>query len=192
MKRAGFTLLELLAVVAVVLLLAAILMPAVARSMDTVHTTRCAANMRQLAAVYTLYAADHEKVLPTKAMLGNSSYRTIHDPLGLPSYFASYISKESVWLCPRGRKTLLANGVNYAWSRAQNLVSESGAAGAYGKPKSTILVWDNFNYALPSVFGVTEATSGGPNAVTTALYYKPHERRGKVNYLYLDGHVELK
>ena len=187
----GFTLIELLVTMAIILILAGLLLPALVRAKDAAHRTACLSNLRQIGFVYHLYREDNNSRLPSKEMLGNSSYRKGNDPLSLPFHFQRYVQTNKVWLCPAGRKTLVTNGVNYAWSRAQNLVSESGSDQAFEKLTTTTLVWDNFTYALPSVFGVPEQTSG-PKAVSTALRYYPHNSKRRANYLYFDGHVETK
>lgn len=191
--RPGFTILELLAVVALMLLLAALVAPLATGALDSAYQVECANNLRNIAAVYSLYAADHDLRLPSKEMLGNSSYRSLTDPLGLPGHFQPYMATNRSWMCPRGRKTLKQFGVNYAWSRAQNLVAETGGAAAYSRASATVVVWDNMTYALPSVYGVPESSSGGgPQAVTSILRYYAHAKRSMANYLSLDGRVELK
>ena len=188
----GFTLIELLVVIAIIAILAAMLMPVLVRARDAAKRTQCLSNLRQLAFTYHLYNQEYNDRLPTRDMLGNSSYRVVTDPLGLPSFFRPYSTTNKVWMCPAGRKSLGSNGVNYAWSRAQNLVGTSGSDQAFDKMHSTVVVWDNFTYALPSVFGVPEGSSGGPISVTAALRYPPHSKNKRVNYLYLDGHVETR
>ena len=188
----GFTLLELLVVVALMAVLAALLFPLATRAMDSSYQLKCAGNLRQMSAVYHLYAADHNNRMPSAAMLGNSSYRAFSDPLGLPSHFGPYLASNKVWMCPRGRVNLRPFQVNYAWSRAQALISESGSTSAYKSPAATTVVWDNFTYALPSVWGVAEGVGGGPQAVTPALRFYPHAGKSKATYLALDGHVQLR
>lgn len=61
---ASFTLIELLVVVALILLLAAILLPAVGRVSDQVKSHRCMSNLRQIASATFAYASDHDGMLP--------------------------------------------------------------------------------------------------------------------------------
>jgi len=191
-RQRGFTLVELLVVIAILAILAAFLLPVLARAKDKAHHVVCMSNQRQMALAYHLYTHDWNDRLPTKQMLGNSSYRVLTDPLSLPSYFRFYTTTNEIWLCPAGRKSLAPNGVNYAWSRAQNLVSEAGSQKAFDKMHLTPVIWDNFTYLLPSVFGVDEGSSGGPNAVAAVYRYYPHVNKRKANYLYLDGHVQTR
>lgn len=186
----GFTLIELLVVILILAILAALLLPTLARAKGKARQAQCFSNLRQLACVYHLYNEDYKNHLPTSAMLGYSSYRLSHDPLSLCAYFQTYIATNNrVWLCPAGRPLLASNGVNYAWSRAQNVASENGSGDAFGKLSQTWVLWDNFTMTLPSVFGVPENPGGGPAAVTALLRYYPHNSGRKASYLYLDGHV---
>lgn len=59
MKRLGFTLMELLVVVAIVAILAAIIMPVMLQAKEAARVTKCAENLRQLGAAITRYMDDH-------------------------------------------------------------------------------------------------------------------------------------
>lgn len=184
----AFTLIELLVVIAIIAILAAMLLPALARAKDKAKKIACMSNLRQIAYAYHLYDLDNPGKLPTKAMLGNSSFRATSDPLSLCHYFENYIPTNSAaWLCPAGRLGLAQYGTSYAWSRSQNITSGNSSE-AFADMLKTVVLWDNFTYTLPSVFNVPEAaSSGGPTAVAAYLRYYPHDRKTKANYLYLDG-----
>ncbi len=187
----GFTLIELLVVIAIIAILAAMLLPALARAKEKGNKVRCFGNLRQMAAVYHMYNDENNNHLPSPEMLGYSSYRQVNDPLSLCNYFQAYLPTNSaVWLCPSGWKILKQYGVNYAWSRAQNLTGTGGSSDAFNKMITTTVVWDNFTMSLASIYAVPESpTSGGPSAVPTYARVYPHDSGRRANYLYLDGHT---
>ncbi|MFC1465728.1 MAG: hypothetical protein ACFLMY_12885 [Candidatus Brachytrichaceae bacterium NZ_4S206] len=55
---------ELLVVIAVIALLAALLLPALGRAKERAWTVACLSNLKQLAACWQLYATDHDDHLP--------------------------------------------------------------------------------------------------------------------------------
>jgi prepilin-type N-terminal cleavage/methylation domain-containing protein len=64
-SRHGFSLVELLVVIAVVSLLIGLLVPALHRARDSARLTTCRLNLRQLGIGWTMYAGDHkERVMP--------------------------------------------------------------------------------------------------------------------------------
>ncbi|MFN8140487.1 MAG: type II secretion system protein [Fimbriimonadales bacterium] len=65
-RRSGFTLVELLVVVAIIAILAAVLFPVFARAKEKSKQTVCLSNMRQLGSGLKIYMLDSDEKLPDR------------------------------------------------------------------------------------------------------------------------------
>ena len=65
MKKHKFTLIELLVVIAIIAILAAMLLPALARAREMAYRSNCGSNLRQAAQAFTFYSDEHDGVLKT-------------------------------------------------------------------------------------------------------------------------------
>jgi len=70
-RVSAFTLIELLVVIAIIALLAALLLPALARSKEQARWISCLSNLKQLQTCWHLYAVDNNDLLPPNNSIMN-------------------------------------------------------------------------------------------------------------------------
>ena len=121
MSRKGFTLVELLVVIAVIAVLAALLLPVLAHAKEKARSTQCLGNLRQWGLAFRLYADDHEDFLPRRGQ-GIMVLAQIDRPedwfnalppyFGLPAFSQMVTNNSkpaphsvSVFICPHARNT---------------------------------------------------------------------------------------
>lgn len=109
MKRAGFSLVELLVAIAVLALLAALLVPLVAQGLDSARRAACLSNLRQIYVGFTLYAGDHRGLVPPKFEVKKTRLtasdategRRLNTPAcGIQTILASYVGEAGIFRCP--------------------------------------------------------------------------------------------
>lgn len=103
-KENGFTLVEILIVIAIIAILAAMLLPALSEARERARKTVCINNLKQLAAAYEMYAEDWYERYP-------ASEKALYDADGnnnTTSIYPNYIKTPQTFWCPssirHGRK----------------------------------------------------------------------------------------
>lgn len=98
-RRAGFTLVEVLVVTAIIAILIGILLPALSAARERARRTACLSNLRSLGQAMVAYANEHRGRLPNGNPPG-----TVLDPAGIDNVLVafndSYVRAPAVFHCP--------------------------------------------------------------------------------------------
>jgi prepilin-type N-terminal cleavage/methylation domain-containing protein/prepilin-type processing-associated H-X9-DG protein len=144
--RRAFTLVELLVVIAIIALLAALLLPALARAKVAGKKIQCINNEKQMAAVWLMYASDNndwlvangENYPPSTSLKfwvqgafyypqDNTNTAYLTDPKY--ALFAHYLPTTKLYFCPTDQSTLTIKGKTYQRLRSYALNAYLGWVG---------------------------------------------------------------
>ncbi|WPJ96316.1 prepilin-type N-terminal cleavage/methylation domain-containing protein [Coraliomargarita algicola] len=210
---AAFTLIELLAVLAVIGILAAILIPAIGNVRERAQETKCSSNLRQLALASVAYASDHKGNFP-------SLYSDVPGEIVWIDQIAPYVGGEDqkriieVINCPSADYFMEFNGAraatySYGWNPLLIPDSRADDEGNVApptkllnvqRPNETILLaettqpdnrkgWgkDYFISVGEGIYNPTTAETLLSDSAYTGFSAR-HGDRG--NAAFVDGHVE--
>ena len=116
--RGGFTLTELIVVIAVVTIMAAIAFPVTSHVAQAGKATACISNLKNLGAALNLYLGDHSEIMPT-LQAGRTSVS--QDVPVIDNTLNAYVNDARVFACPGDSKGIAAaTGTSYLWNNALN------------------------------------------------------------------------
>jgi len=187
----AFTLLELLSVVAIILVLAAILFPFARKMVDRAHTAQCISNLRAIGIGLQSYAADNNSNLPIALWGDSGSAPATLITAGGPNGLGLLVAGGYLGDPPRADVT----GVN----RPKVLMCPSKNGRFFFSDPG----WSSYAYQSPSTTGSGAADlakqqknlipGGWALAMDACQAYRNFDaaHEGKFsNVLYADGHVE--
>jgi prepilin-type N-terminal cleavage/methylation domain-containing protein/prepilin-type processing-associated H-X9-DG protein len=183
----GFTLVELMLVIAVIAILAALLLPAVAGVKRRAQGVGCRNNLRQWGIATHLFANDHEDLLPKDGAPNGTStkegwYVDLPSTIGLASYHGqswrtnpAAEPESSIWICPANRRR--SNGHNLFHYCLNQHINDAGSGnqvklGSIANPSATVWMFDNGKLA----------------AVAQQNNVHPDLHARGAHFLFLDGH----
>jgi prepilin-type N-terminal cleavage/methylation domain-containing protein len=119
---AGFTLVELLVVIAVITLLAGLLLPTLAAAKSKAQSTRCLSNLRQIGIAVRFYTDDHKGRLPSARATGGIETNQVQQLPSIQEVLRPWLGDTNeVFRCPADRERLFeTEGASYEWNRALN------------------------------------------------------------------------
>ena len=198
LRRKTFTLIELLIVIAIIAILAAMLLPALNKARERAKSSSCIAKLKQIGAGMIMYADTYNSYLPSYGTTTNGSCWDF-----LIAEFVGYkpTAPNGIYHCPAGRLYSATTDVKKSRGYAMNQsIAREPFLQRYPAPNpkdgALMLVIDfwhpSLDYAESAVGGNitnTEYISHGLGALTTAKYVaKRHS--GMINYLRKDGSVK--
>lgn len=182
--RPGFTLVELLVVVAIAGILAGLLLPVLAQARDRARQSACASNLRQLGGAVTLYAQDYDEHFPqTHPTATPWSFPDDEITLTAPwrALLEPYVRSGGLFRCPTDAGVPDWHPTSYA----PNGYTAYGAALAeVAAPAETI-----YGVELADAALVEDLSPWDGPALIREGVLAARRHAGGSNYLYVDGHV---
>ncbi len=184
----AFTLVELLVVIAIIGILAALLLPAIQKTMVKAKQSWCANNLKQIGIGFHSFAHDHGSLFPQQVSTQNGGVRelslgattTVGEIWLRPEVFrtlSNELGNVSVAFCPATR----LSATNFAALKPALVTYFLNLRSRYDQPESVLVGDNNLDPKLSA------RTNGG---ALLELRWTPERHDSRGNVLFADGHVE--
>ena len=187
-RRSGFTLIEILIVIGIVALLAALMLPALNSARDHARSVHCAQNQRQLAAAFINYTGDWDGLLPRWYTVDGGPRVSV---LGLrkgqrdwATDILPYIQDESLFLCPN-KRLVRGFGFNLWLSRKEGFA----VADVAFPTRTTIFAEIAGGSPLRDIYDFVPGSAPEGWPVDSRFQFEPRHGGGG-NLAFVDGHVK--
>lgn len=195
----SFTLVELLVVIGIIAVIAAILLPVVSHAREGGRRTTCQSNQRQIGVAMQQYVQDYEGVYPNEMF----AYKTggVTTEVSWREVLFPYAKSREILRCPSQGKAVPTVGIPadgytlndervniFRWSRTNprtSILTVQGRHESYLVNSATI--WLSGDRIAVENFHCVDCTRGTGSCGRNFYGSTVHNQGG--NYLFLDGHV---
>ncbi len=200
-QKRGFTLVELLVVIAVIALLAALLFPAFAQARAKARQTVCVSNLRQIGLALEQYASDHDDTFMPGVLLPTAAPGDSPQYAGWAGLCNTYARAPGIFRCPASAAPTTTPGLQPPLSLVSyffnlNLGGAEAPAGlpraALTAPAATVLVAETTE-GLPGVYVPVEQPGETVSPFAdefVASTPSASRHQGGRCFLLADGHVK--
>jgi prepilin-type N-terminal cleavage/methylation domain-containing protein len=171
MKR-GFTLVEIMFALGIVLLLAGIIWPFTAHYMGRAREATCLQNLNVIGAGLQQYQQDHGNLLP--ALKPGRQSKDLDVPV-MDTELIGYVGNANVFHCPADSEQFRKTGCSYFWNSALNgmEVSKASFMGLQNSPEEIPLASDKESWH-PNEVNILYADSS--TSTSTKMRYSARHR----------------